>query len=223
MQFALRRLGFVLACCAFAIAGGLIAGRLGGLIGAALGGGLAFWAWLILPRTAHAAFEAGRYPLASRRYRVLGALAGSQRRARASLLSRAACRVAVGDVVAAEALLADLDIQSLEVAERAVWLNNRACAQLAGGGDPIAALAFVDEAAALRPDVPSVQHTRGRALLESGRVDDAIAVLDHMRAGGELPPRLEAERCRDLAKAWAQKGQAAYADDYRQRADAMSR
>ncbi len=222
MQFALRRLGIATACCALAIGGSLIAGRLGGLIGGGLGGGFGLWVWLILPRTAHSAFEAGRYSVAARRYRVLGALAGSERRARAALLSRAACCVAIGDGAAAEALLAGLDVHTLEAAERTVLLNNRACAQLAGG-DPLAALAFVDEAAALRPDVPSVQHTRGRALLESGRVDDAIAVLDHMRAGGELPPRLEAERCRDLAKAWAQKGQVAYADDYRQRADAFGR
>ncbi len=222
MRFALQRFGFVTACCAFAIAGVLIGGRLGGLIGGGVSGGLGLWVWLILPRTAHSAFDAGRYSLAARRYRLLGALAGSERRARASLLSRAACFVATGNGAAAEALVMGLDVRALEAAERTVLLNNRACARLASG-DPIAALAFVDEAAALRPDVPSVQHTRGRALLESGRVDDAIAVLDHMRAGGELPPRLEAERCRDLAKAWAQKGQAAYADDYRQRADAFGR
>ena len=81
----------------------------------------------------------------------------------------------------------------------------------------------IDEASAIRPDVPAVQHTRGMALLAVGRIDDAIAVLDGMRAAGELPPRLEAERCRDLAKAWAQKGQAAYAEDYRLRAEALAR
>ena len=165
MRFALHRLGIATACCALAIAGALIAGRLGGLLGGGLGGGFALWVWLILPRTAHAAFESGNYAVASRRYRLLEALAGSERRARASLLSRAACRVALGDGVAAEALLAGLDVHALEAAERTVLLNNRACARLAGG-DPLAALAFVDEAAALRPDVPSVQHTRGRALLE---------------------------------------------------------
>jgi predicted Zn-dependent protease len=102
-----------------------------------------------------------------------------------------------------------------------VWLNNRACAALAAGGDAHAALALVEEASALRPDVPALQHTRGMALLAVGRIDDAIAVLDGMRAGGELPPRLESERCRDLAKAWAAKGEAAYADDYRMRAEAL--
>ena len=107
--------------------------------------------------------------------------------------------------------------------ERAVWLNNRACAQLAAGQDPAAALALADEAGALRPDVPALQHTRAMALIAVGRIDDAIAILDGMRAGGELPPRLEADRCRELARAWTHKGEAAYAEDYRIRAEAYSR
>jgi len=192
-------------------------------IGAVIGAGLAIaatlWLWLWLPRSAHAAFEAGKYRAAARRYRVLGALAGTRARERAALLSRGGCAVAEGDVARAEALLATLAIDDLAVAERAVLLNNRACAELAAGRDPHAALALVDEASALRPDVPAVQHTRGMALLAVGRIDDAIAVLDGMRAGGELPPRLEAERCRDLARAWTQKGETAYAEDYRLRAE----
>jgi len=49
-------------------------------------------------------------------------------------------------------------------------------------------------------------------------VATSIMVLEAMRAGGELPLRLEAERCRELAAAWERKGQRAYADDYRDRA-----
>ena len=139
------------------------------------------------------------------------------------LLSRAGCLVAAGQLELAERLLASLDGGALAAAERAVWLNNRACAALAAGRDPNTALALVDEASAIRPDVPALQHTRGMALLAVGRVDDAIAVLDGMRAGGELPARLEADRCRDLAKAWSQKGEAAYAEDYRLRAEALAR
>lgn len=194
--------------------------------GAAIGIGLAvvatLWLWLWLPRSAHAAFEAGKYRGAARRYRVLGALAASRARERAALLSRGGCAVAEGKLADAAKLLAALDERSLAVSERAVWLNNRACAELAGG-DAHAALALVDEASALRPDVPAVQHTRGMALLAVGRFDDAIAVLDGMRAAGELPPRLEAERCRDLARAWTHKGETAYADDYRMRAEALAR
>jgi predicted Zn-dependent protease len=102
-----------------------------------------------------------------------------------------------------------------------VWLNNRACAVLER--DPQAALALIDEASALRPDVPALQHTRGMVLIAVGRIDDAIAVLDGMRAGGELPPRLEADRCRDLSRAWDKKGESDYAEDYRVRAASVAR
>ena len=167
----------------------------------------------------------GNWPCmrASRRYRTLEWIAPSRHRQRAARLSRAGCAIAAGNHAAATTLLARVDADALDTSERAVWLNNRACAQLAAGGDAHAALALVDEASALRPDVPALQHTRGMALLAVGRIDDAIAVLDGMRAGGELPAQLEAERCRDLAKAWAAKGQAAYADDYRLRAEALAR
>ena len=204
--------------------GAALLGRPGALAGAGLALLAVLWLWLWLPRSAHDAFESGKYAAAARRYRVLGVIAPSRARERAALLSRAGCFVASAQLADAERLLAAFsDDQQLAAAERAVWLNNRACAALAAGGDPAAALALVDEATALRPDVPAVQHTRGMALLAVGRVDDAIAVLDGMRTGGELPARLEAERCRDLAKAWSQKGQAAYAEDYRLRAEALAR
>lgn len=205
------------------VAGAAALGRAGALAGSGLAALALVWLWLWLPRSAHDAFEAGKYAVAARRYRVLGLLAPSAARERAALLSRAGCSVAASELGAAERLLEAIDERALAAAERAVWLNNRACVALAAGRDPADALALADEATALRPDVPAVQHTRGMALLAVGRIDDAIAVLDAMRTGGELPARLEAERCRDLAKAWAQKGQAAYAEDYRLRADAVTR
>ena len=189
------------------------------LVGA-LAVGFALFAWLVLPRLAHGAFEAGRYRRAARRYRLIELCAPSARRRRAARLSRAGCAVAMDRHADAASLLARIDGAALDTSERAVWLNNRACVTLVT--DPHAALALVDEASALRPDVPALQHTRGMALLAVGRVDDAISVLDGMRAGDELPARLEAERCRDLAKAWAVKGQADYAEDYRQRASRLS-
>lgn len=223
MRFVAR----ISACAAVVLAlpfvGGAAFGRPGALAGAGLGVLAVLWLWLWLPRVAHDAFEAGKYAVAARRYRLLLAIAPTAARERAALLSRAGCCVGASQVADAERLLAAIDESQLAAAERAVWLNNRACAALAAGRDPAAALALVDEASALRPDVPAVQHTRGMALLAVGRVDDAIAVLDGMRASGELPARLEAERCRDLAKAWAQKGQTAYADDYRLRAEALAR
>jgi len=192
-------------------------GTAGLVIGLVLAVLATLWLWLWLPRMAHGAFEAGRYRVARRRYRLLGITAASAARERAALLSRAGCAVAMRDHATAERLLARLADSELAAAERAVWLNNRACIALAT--DPHAALALADEASALRPDVPAVQHTRGMALLAVGRIDDAIVVLDGMRTGGELPARLEAERCRDLSRAWKHKGEAAYAEDYRMRAE----
>jgi tetratricopeptide (TPR) repeat protein len=196
-------------------------GGAGIALGVALVLALWIWQWLWLPRSASSAFAIGRFAPARRRYRLAGALAAAPQRRRAALLSRIGCHVAAGEHAVATRLLAAIRPDELDVAERAVWLNNNACLALAGG-DAVAALALADEATGLRPDVPALQHTRGMALLAAGRIDDAIAVLDQMRAGGELAPRLEAERCRDLARAWTQKGEAAYAEDYRLRAEALA-
>jgi predicted Zn-dependent protease len=182
-------------------------------------------AWLVvwLPRTAHAAFEVARYARAARRYRVIGALAFTAARERAAVLSRAGCDVAAGRLDAAERILARFDGNGLDAAERVTWLNNRACIALATSGDPHAALDLIEQAVALRPDVPAVQHTRATALIAVGRFDDAIGVLEGMRAGGELSPALEAMRCRELATAWDHKGQPDYAADYRARARLVAR
>jgi predicted Zn-dependent protease len=223
VRFALRILGCAVVLVALPALGGAGFGRAGALAGAGLSVLGLLWLWLWLPRSAHDAFEHGDYRAAARRYRLLAGLAPSAGRERAALLSRTGCDVAEGNLAEAERLLGRIDGGALAAAERAVWLNNRACASLAANGDPHVALALVDEASALRPDVPALQHTRGMALLAVGRVDDAIAVLDGMRAAGELPPRLEAELCRDLARAWTQKGEIAYAEDYRLRAEALAR
>jgi predicted Zn-dependent protease len=223
MRFLVRIACIVAVLLGLPLAGATVLGRGGAVGGVVLSLLSLLTLWLWLPRLAHAAFEAGKLPVAARRYRWLERLAHSASRVRAAGLSRAGCSVAAGELERAEKLLAAIDPADLAVAERAVWLNNRACAQLAGNGDAAAALALADEAGALRPDVPALQHTRAMALLAVGRVDDAIAVLEGMRAGGELPPRLEADRCRELARAWTQKGETAYADDYRVRAEAFAR
>ncbi|HEY0255326.1 MAG TPA: hypothetical protein VGC41_27545 [Kofleriaceae bacterium] len=203
-----------------------ILGSIAGSIGLVLGSlgmiGAVLWIWLWLPRSAHGAFERGRWNVAARRYRVLGVVTRSDDRSRAAQLSRIGCAIAAARLDAADRMLATIDAATLDVQERAVWLNNRACIVIARGGDAHSALALADEATMLRPDVPALQHTRGMALLAVGRIDDAIAVLDKMRAAGELSPRLEADRCKDLATAWAKKGETAYADDYRLRAEALS-
>jgi len=189
------------------------------------------WLVLWLPRAAHGAFEAARYANAARRYRLIAATAFSAARERAALLSRAGCDIASGRFAAAERILATFDAgfdagfdgRALDASERVTWLNNRACLALEAGHNPHAALALVEDAVALRPDVPAVQHTRATALIALGRFDEAIGILDAMRTGGELAPALEAVRCRELAKAWEHKGQPDYAADYRDRARLVAR
>ena len=222
--YALRAVGWTLGCLAVPVVLGSLYGPRWIAIGVVLALAATVWLLFWLPRSAHAAFQAARFAKASRRYRLLRALAFTRARDRSALLSRAGCDVATGQLARAGSALAEIDDSQLEPAERAVWLNNRACLLLdAESPDPTAALALVDRAIELRPDVPAIQHTRGRALLTVGRIDDAIAVLDAMRVAGELEPYLEAERCRDLALAWEKKGQGDYASDYRARAQLVSR
>lgn len=223
MRFLLRIACIVAVLLALPFVGATLLGRAGAIAGVVLSLLSLLYLWLWLPRLAHAAFEAGKFAVAARRYHWLQRLAHNALRERLALLSRVGCAVSAGDLERAGQLSASLDPTQLAAAERAVWLNNRACAQLAANQDPVAALALADEAGALRPDVPALQHTRAMALIAVGRIDDAIGVLDSMRTGGELHPRLEAERCRELARAWTQKGESAYADDYRIRAEAFSR
>ena len=220
MRFVLRFAG--LAFCVLFVPAvlAIYIGRYAAVLGVGFSVVFGLWVYYWLPRSAHAAFDTGRFKTAARRYRALHQLATSTGRERFALISQIGCAVASDDRALAERLLAKLPAE-LSAAEHAVCLNNRAMLLVAG--DPSGALALVDEATALRPDVPALQHTRAIALLGVGRTDDAIAILDGMRAAGELPPRLEADRCRDLAKAWAQKGQTAYAEDYRLRAEALSR
>lgn len=213
-----RLVGWTTGCALAPLVLGAMLGRRWAAIGILIAVLATLWLVAWLPRAAHRAFATGRFERARWRYRLLAATAFSRDRARAALLSCAGCDAETGRLEDAGRALAGLDAPALALTERVVWLNNRACVDLAAGGDPAAALALVDEAVALRPDVPAIQHTRARALLAVGRIEDAIAVLDAMRAGGELPPHLEAERCRELATAWARRGEPAYADDYRARA-----
>jgi predicted Zn-dependent protease len=210
--------GWLVGCGVAPLLLGAMFGRQWIAIGLVCAGLASVWLLLWLPRAAHRAFENARYAAALRRYRMIGSLAFTARRSRASELSRAACHLSLGRFEDADALLAGIEAAALDNAERAVWFNNRACAALDAGRDSREALALADEAVALRPDVPGIQHTRARALIAVDRLDDAIGVLEAMRAGGELSLRLEAERCRELAAAWERKGQRDYADDYRDRA-----
>ncbi|MBS1120229.1 MAG: hypothetical protein H6Q90_2457 [Deltaproteobacteria bacterium] len=214
-----RLVGWSIGCIASPLIVGSLFGRPWGSVGVVCALIATVWLLMWLPRSAHHAFESARYARAIRRYHLIGSLAFTARRSRAAQLSRAACHLAAGGHAAAAALLATINDTELDPSERVVWLNNRACAALdAATEDPHAALALVEQATALRPDVPAVQHTRARALIAVGRLDDAIGVLEAMRGAGELPLRLEADRCRELAAAWERKGQNDYAADYRDRA-----
>lgn len=216
MRHVVRIAAWGLGCVASPVVLRAVIGRGGATLGTAIAIVATVWLLIVLPRSAHRAFEGARWKAAARRYKVLSRLAFSRHRERAALLSRSGCEIEMKDTAAAAATLAN--IEPADTTERVVWLNNRACLMLDTEQDAAAALALVEEATALRPDVPAIQHTRARALLACGRTDEAITVFESMRAGGELPAYLEAERCRDLARAWERKGQADYAADYRERA-----
>lgn len=173
-----------------------------------------------LPRAAHRAFRTGRYGRAAAIYRILG-LVRLGRGTRASIrVSLAACALGADDYDRALAILDRLHPEELSDAVRAAWLNNRAYALARGGRDVRAALEASDAAIALRPDVAGFRHTRGIALRELGRVDEAIRELDALwsQLASDERPLLEAERCYDLALAWRAKGEDEYAADYFDRA-----
>jgi tetratricopeptide (TPR) repeat protein len=181
--------------------------------------------FVFVPRMAHDAFESGRFGRASILYRVLRVYVLDPRTRAAIDVSLAGCRLADGAWQAALDELAGVDPDKLGPSARAAFYNNRAYARARGKLDAQAALADVDRATELRPDVAGFRHTRGLALLAAGRLDDAIAELDAMwrRMGAdEAPPLLEAERCFDLGVAWQQKGEPEYARDYFQRARAVA-
>jgi tetratricopeptide (TPR) repeat protein len=200
-------------------------GRLAALV--AVGGALLFLAtiFILVPRMAHAAFERGDYARAELCYRLHRLFLADPVSRGAIDVSLAGCRLARSDFAGALRELARVAPARLGVAARAAWHNNRAYALARAQTDAGAALADIDEAVRLRPDIVGFRHTRGVVLLAMGRVDDAIAELDevwHQTAGAAQPPLLEAERCYDLGVAWTRKGEAEYARDYFSRALAVA-
>lgn len=212
----------VMAATAIA-AGGLVAGSLGAVVAGALVGLTAAATRLLFARFGHLMFRAGRMVEARRYYQVLAVAAWRRSRRAAARVSIAATYVGAGDYARGQALLAAIAPDHLDAATRAGWLNNRAYASLragATGAAAEAALADVRAALALYAEVPALLHTEALALARCGRLDDAIAAWDALWQRGELAPRLDAERRDDLAVAWAARGEAAYADDYRRQARA---
>ena len=175
----------------------------------------------LLPRVAHAAFVAGGFAQARRRYRLIRWTSLSRRRRAAAQVSIAGAWLAEGRYREGQAALARVDDDRLDPATRAGLLNNRAYAALrlgARGDAARPALAWVREALTLRPDVPGLLHTEGLALQAVGEPEAAVRAFEAMWDQGEPAPRLEAERCADLARAWTELGHPEYAADYQRRA-----
>lgn len=176
---------------------------------------------MILPRLAHRAFERGAYPVARRWYRALAWTSPWPQRRAAARVSIAGAYLAEGRWRDGAAATEAIDGARLAPAIRAGWLNNRAYAALrlgARGDAAERALADIRDALRLRPDVPALLHTEGLALLAAGRTDEAIRAFELLWEHGDLGPRLEAERAADLGRAWAARGETAYAADYTRRA-----
>jgi tetratricopeptide (TPR) repeat protein len=196
-------------------------GQLAALAAAAATTSGALALWIAFPRAAHRAFRTGRIERAARLYGIQRRLRLNGR-ARAQLeVSLAACAVARGEFEVALAHLHHADPARLGDAGRAAWLNNRAYARARRGIELDRALAEIDEALALRPDVAGFRHTRGVVALALGRVEEAIRELDaawQQRGEHEDAPAQEAERCYDLGVAWSARGEGAYAADYFARA-----
>ena len=201
------------------------AGAAFGPVGAALAGISLFAATglvlVVLPRTAHRGFRRGAFRRAGLTYRLLGRLRLDREVRSALQVSVAACLLGRERYRDGMAVLARIDTGELGESARAAWLNNRAYALARSGGDGAQALADIEQAIALRPDLSGFRHTRGLALLAIGRLDDAIRELDAvwLKGGaGDTSPLLESERCYDLGLAWHRKGERDYAADYFDRA-----
>lgn len=216
------RAALTIAATVALVAAGL---ALGGPLGATVVAGtiavVALAVRLLFARFAHAMFRAGRMEEARRYYRVLAALAWRRRRRDAAQVSIAASWIGDGAYARGLEVLATVAPERLDPEVRAGWLNNRAYARLRLGADAAeatAALADVRAALALYAEVPALLHTEALALYACGDLDAAIAAWESLWERAELPARLDAERCDDLAAAWARRGETSYAGDYRRRA-----
>ena len=126
VRFALRILGWLTGALALVVALGTVAGRLGALVGSPRPSRPRSGSGCGCRGSAHAAFEAGAFARAARRYRILGLRRGHRSaRARGAAVAHW-LRVALGEHAEAEALLARSMRPRSTPSERAVWLNNRA-------------------------------------------------------------------------------------------------
>jgi tetratricopeptide (TPR) repeat protein len=221
----LRRLAHAVAL-AVALGAGALVAHATLEVAPSVAGGVVLLGWLagarlVVPRLAHAAFRRRRARAARRWYRVLAAVSPAGRDA--ARVSLAGSFLLEGAWDHALRGLRAIDAAGLSAGLRAAWLNNVAYALVRGGaGSPGESLALCDEALALRAGVPGILHTRGLALLQDGRLEEAIRAFEDAWQAGDSDLDFEAERCHDLSVAWARQGHADYAADYRVRAVAAA-
>lgn len=180
------------------------------------------WMWRqvrkIMARVATAALKRGASVRARRIYRILKITSLERLQRQSCRLSLAACDAADGRYSVARGSLAAIE-GPREGALLAVALNLEAYCLARERRELDRALALIQEALALRPEVPGFKHTRGLVLLELGRWDESTRDLDatwYQLEGNHL---LEAERCFDLGRLWSAQGQEDYASDYFSRAE----
>ena len=175
---------------------------------------------LWVPRIAHSRFLAGEYSTARFWYRILRWVVLHEKSLGGVQVSIAGSFLAENQFVIASELLENIDGSKLSASARAAWLNNRAYLRVRNAQEFASALALCDQAIALRPYVSGFHHTRAVVLIGLGRVEEAIAILDGIWRQYTVDVTndvFEAERCYDLAIAWAKKGQREYAVDYFER------
>ena len=197
--------------------GGALFGPLGALIAAAACSFyLLVFAWL--PRAAHRSFSRADYRRAARYFKLAGLVRISASARRAAKLSVCACELGEGRFEEGLTVIEKLPESKLEPGARAVWNNNVAYALARLEIRSTEAVAYANSALEKRPALPGFLHTRAIALLAAGRIEEAISGLEEAYTGDSTESPLEAERCFDLGRAWARKGEDDYACDYFNRA-----
>ncbi len=171
----------------------------------------------LMVASATSALARGDSTRARRLYRLLWVTSwGAVRQACA--LSLAACDAA--DEVYEKCLerLDSIEVLDSEESLQAVAYNLRAYCYARLGCRLDEALRLAQKCMDLRSQVQGFQHTRGLALLELGRYEEAIFDLEAAWSGGKGAEFFESERCFDLGRLWALRGHGEYAVDYHARA-----
>jgi len=133
-------------------------------------------------------------------------------------LSLAACDAAEQKYEACIQRLAKSEVPDSEQSLQAVALNLQAYSLARLGRSLEEALRMALQCVELRPHVQGFRHTRGLLFIELGRYEEAIRDLEATWIQKEGAALFESERCFDLGRLWALRGQDEYAQDYFTRA-----